>query len=81
MRNDLGIFNANSKMKSYGRGDFMPALPLSIESQIWVLKNRINAAVGLRTFKFAVGDLYEARLHAVRIGTMRAELRRMKAHS
>jgi hypothetical protein len=45
---------------------------------IHTLENTIKHVENLRTFKFLTGNLPEARLHAARIGTMRAELRQMK---
>jgi hypothetical protein len=50
-----------------------------LEIEIKHLEFDITQVENLRLYKFMIGNLPEARLHAVRIGTMRAQLRQMKA--
>jgi hypothetical protein len=78
----IGIYNPNSRMKTYGKVgplDTLPAQPLPVISYIHILHIAIKGTENLRAYKFTIGNLPEARLHAVRIGTMRAELRQLKA--
>jgi hypothetical protein len=76
----IGVYNPNSRMKDYGKvGITMPAQPLSTVSKIYNLELNIKAVEGLRAWKFMTDQLPEAKLHAIRLGNMRSELRQLKA--
>ena len=79
MRNDLGIFNSNSRMKYYGKGEPMPTQPLPITSQILIKEFDIRATEQIRDFNYKIGNLYGARLQAIRIGVKRSELRQLQS--
>ena len=80
----LGIENPNSNYNQSERAAssplaLVPALPLLRSQKIDNLEKLIRAIGNMRAFKFATGNIPEARLHAIRIGTVRAELRALKA--
>lgn len=52
-------------------------LPLSRDAEIRNAEQIIRAIENLRHFHFTTGDLYAARLHAIRLGVKRSELRRL----
>jgi len=74
----VGIRNPNSKYNRSLREPYIPDLPVPCAGQIRNLESTIGSAEDLRKFKHLIGDLYGARLQAIRIGTMRAQLRQLK---
>ena len=76
---DVGIHNPNSKYNRSRREPHIPALPITRQAEIYNLEQLIRALVNLRGFKHSINDLYGARLHAIRLGTVRSELRQLKA--
>lgn len=82
MRNDTGIFNSQSPTNDYLRslrGLSIGSLPVRRGAQIENLEQLIPAIENLRAFKFAIGNMPEAKLHAIRLGTIRSQLRQLKA--
>ena len=83
MATALGTYNPNSKHSQSLRAENsplaqVPPLPLSRDAEIRIAEQRVWAIENLRAFRFGIGDLYGARLQAIRLGRLRAELRRMK---
>lgn len=79
MTTALGINNPNSRYNRSLRTAHIDSLPLNREEEIRVLELTIQAIENLRAFNFMVGNVYGARLQAIRLGVKRAELRQMKA--
>lgn len=79
MATALGINNPNSRYNRSLREPYIPALPLSRDAHIRNLESAIRGTDMLRTFRFRIGDIPGARLQAIRLGTMRNELRQLKA--
>ena len=79
MATQLGINNPNSKYNRSLRESYLPALPPTRDGKINNLEQLIRALTNLRAFKYGTNDLYGARLHAIRLGTVRRELRQLKA--
>ena len=79
MATALGIHNPNSKYNRHNRRAKLPALPLPRDASIRVTEQVIRAMENLRAFHYKTGNLDGARLHAIRIGIKRGELRRMRA--
>jgi hypothetical protein len=75
----LGINNPNSRWNREQRRPHFAALPLLHEAEIDNLEKLIRAIENLRAFKYTTGNMPEARLHAIRLGTVRSELRQLKA--
>lgn len=75
----LGIYNPNSLYNRSAREAQPLPLPISKDGMVWILECDIRAVENLRTFHYMVGNLPDARLHAMRLGKKRAELRQLKA--
>jgi hypothetical protein len=79
---DVGIYNPNSKYNQSERAANSPlhslSLPISRDNRVWIMENEIRAIANLRRYRYSLGDIPGARLHAIRIGCKRAELRRLK---
>jgi len=72
----LGIDNPNSFYNREQRRLHVPALPLSRDAETRALEFTIQAVENLRAFRFTIGDIPGARLQAIRLGCLRAELRK-----
>jgi hypothetical protein len=83
METALGIYNPNSKFNRSRRSSLsplaqVPDLPPTHEGEIRITIQVIRQVENLRAFRFGIGDIPGARLQAIRLGCMRAELRRMQ---
>jgi hypothetical protein len=83
MATALGTLNPNSKQSQSLRGEnsplaLVPALPLPRDNRIRVLESTIRQVERMRAWNYKLGDVYGARLQAIRLGCLRSELRRMK---
>jgi hypothetical protein len=74
----VGILNPNSKFNQSESALYLPPLPISTDAEIHNVKQVIRAVENLRAFRFAIGDKDGARLQAIRLGCLRAELRELK---
>jgi hypothetical protein len=83
MTTALGTYNPNSRHNQSRRRAAsplanVPDLPLTTASEIHIAERVIVAVENLRAFNYAIGNIPGARLQAIRLGCMRAELRRMR---
>jgi hypothetical protein len=54
-------------------------LPLRSDAEIRNIEVAIKGTVFMRDFHYGRGDMAGARLHAIRLGTLRGQLRQLKA--
>jgi hypothetical protein len=82
MRNNIGIFNSQSYTNEYIRSlrsPSMRSLETLVDGHIRNLEITIKGTVFMRDFHYGCGNLPGARLHAMRLGTLRGQLRQLKA--